>query len=138
MDTPAPTGKPLPISTHASGAPRLLTAIRVGIWVGDRLAGAFLKGVPLKEVSTLLKHCVLDLNEVADQIVELAKTKMSSELQNERQPIVDEYIQLFVEWLCAIVAETDSDWNEIIDLIDRIRDGQLKGFIETKQRLRNA
>lgn len=84
------------------------------------------------------KHCVLDLNEVADQIVELAKTKMSSELQNERQPIVDEYIQLFVEWLCAIVAETDSDWNEIIDLIDRIRDGQLKGFIETKQRLRNA
>ena len=51
---------------------------------------------------------------------------------------MDEYIQLFVEWLCAIIADSDCDWNEIIDLIDRIRDGQLKGFIETKQRLRGA
>ena len=34
----------------------------------------------------MAEYMVLDLNKVADQIVELAKTKMSSELQNEKQP----------------------------------------------------
>lgn len=88
----------------------------------------------------MLKHCVLDLNEVADQIVELAKTKMSNDLNCKRQPIMaaDEYIQLFVEWLCGIVANSYETQTEIIDIIDRIRDGQLKVYIETKQRLRGA
>lgn len=50
--------------------------------------------------------------------------------------VMDECIQLFVEWLCEIVANNDETQTEIIDLIDRIRDGHLKVFIETKQRLK--
>ena len=52
--------------------------------------------------------------------------------------VMDEYIQLFVEWLCEIVANSDETQTETIDIIDRIRDGQLKVYVETKQRLRGT
>ena len=59
-------------------------------------------------------------------------------LNDRRAMVMDEYIQLFVEWLCEIVANSDETQTEIIDIIDRIRDGQIKAYIETKQRLRGT